>query len=244
MKLRRQWALMLAGLTLCLVLVGQGIRQGHLAPAIAQDEPEQVELEVDPEAEPEVNPEVDPEGDPAEAPADALEAEPDATEPAATEEPEPAAEPLTLGGSYDDPQGRYQIAILQGFSVNTYAGSPVFEAADGRLAYTVVTVPIAPESAEPVGTVTDATLAQAARETFGTGEGFQTTGFQQLNQGGIQISWLGSLSQQGVTQGMQGVILSRQAGNQIYLLAVAATPEGYDQIEPAIATLAPTLELL
>lgn len=231
MKLRRQWALMLAGLTLCLVLVSQGIRYGPLAPAIAQDEPEQVELEAEPEV------------DPTDAPAETSETEPDAPEPTANE-PSPAAAPLTLGGSYDDPQGRYQIAILQGFSVNTYGGSPVFEAADGRLAYTVVTVPLAPESAEPVGTVTDATLAQAARETFGTGEGFQTTGFQQLDQGGIQISWLGSLSQQGVTQGMQGVILSRQGGNQIYLLAVAATPEGYDQIEPAIATLAPTLELL
>lgn len=228
MKLRRQWVLMLAGLTLCLVLFSQGIRQWQLAPAIAQEELEQV--------------------DPEEAPAEDLDAAPDAVEPAAAEPDSPdseaAAEPFALGGSYDDPQGRYQVAILNGFSVNTYAGSPVFEAADGRLAYTVVTVPIAPDSDEPVGTVTDATLAQAARDTFDDGEGFQTTGFQQLEEGGIQISWLGSLSQGGSTQGMQGVILSRQAGNRIYLLAVAATPEGYDQIESAIATLAPTLELL
>ncbi len=229
MKLRRQWALMLAGLTLCLVLVSQGIRQWQLAPAIAQEELEQV----------------DPEETPEDAPAEDLDAAPDAAEPEATEpDAEEAAEPLALGGSYDDPQGRYQVAILNGFSVNTYAGSPVFEAADGRLAYTVVTVPIAPDSDEPVGTVTDATLAQVARDTFGDGEGFQTTGFQQLDEGGIQISWLGSLSQGGSTQGMQGVILSRQANNQIYLLALAATPEGYDQIESAIATLAPTLELL
>jgi hypothetical protein len=234
MKLRRQWALILAGLTLCLVLVSQGIRQWQLAPAIAQEELEQV----------------DPEEAPEDAPAEDLDAAPDAAEPEPTEpeaaepESEEAAESFALGGSYDDPQGRYQIAILNGFSVNTYAGSPVFEAGDGRLAYTVVTVPIAPDSDEPVGTVTDATLAQVARDTFGDGEGFQTTGFQQLDEGGIQISWLGSLSQGGSTQGMQGVILSRQANNQIYLLALAATPEGYDQIESAIATLAPTLELL
>ncbi|MCG8367782.1 MAG: hypothetical protein MJA27_31170 [Pseudanabaenales cyanobacterium] len=149
---------------------------------------------------------------------------------------------LSLSGNYQDPQGRFQIGLLEGYKVNTVANSPLFESADGRLAYTLVVLPIG--DGKVTTTVTDAALVQAAQKTFQAGEGFRTTGFQPIEGGGMQISWMGSLTQQGLPQPIQGIIVARQAEANIFLLMVAATEPAVDQIFDAVSTLTGTLQVL
>ena len=160
--------------------------------------------------------------------------------------PVDSAEVLSSGpaviGSYSDPQERFQIGVLEGYQVNIAANSPLFESADGSLAYTLVVLPIG--DGEVTSTVTDAALVQAAQTTFQQGEGFRTTGFQPIEGGGIQIDWMGALTQQGPPQPIQGRIVARQAGANIFLLLVAATEPAVDQIFEVVSTLAGTLQVL
>ncbi|NET36681.1 MAG: hypothetical protein F6K19_32415 [Cyanothece sp. SIO1E1] len=182
--------------------------------------------------------------------ADAVAPPPPAPKPLASPPPEvaPTAEiaTLPLSGDYLDPQARFQVGILDGYTTSSAANSPLFEAADGNLAYTVVVVPVIPD--QPLIPVSDAALAQAAQDVFQRGEGFQATGFQLDPEGGIQISWTGSLTIGGKSQPMQGQILARQSlkasNRNIFLLLVATTESGQEQVPAAIATLGNSLQLL
>ena len=165
------------------------------------------------------------------------------TAPQAVGDPNPVlSSGLALSGNYEDPQGRFQIGLLEAYKVSTVANSPLFESADGSLAYTLVVLPIG--DGEVTTTVTDAALFRAAQETFQHGEGFRTTGFQPIEGGGIQISWIGALTQPGSPQLMQGMIVARQAKANIFLLLVAATDPSGDQIFNLVSTLAGTLQVL
>ncbi|NJN01546.1 MAG: hypothetical protein HC816_03185 [Leptolyngbyaceae cyanobacterium RM1_1_2] len=148
-------------------------------------------------------------------------------------------EALTLGGSYEDPQGRFQIGILSGFSVSPVSGSVLLEASNGTLAYSVTVVPAGSPGEETV--LTDAALAQIVKNTFATGEGFQPTGFQTLAGGGVQIPWVGRLTLGANTQAVQGLVLARQAAADVYLLAIASTEGTAQAILP---TLVDSLEVL
>ncbi|NJL85289.1 MAG: hypothetical protein HC886_03845 [Leptolyngbyaceae cyanobacterium SM1_1_3] len=159
---------------------------------------------------------------------------------AAQAQNEPAEpEALTLGGSYEDPQGRFQIGILSGFSVSPVSGSVLLEAPNGTLAYSVTVVPAGSPGEETV--LTDAALAQIVKNTFATGEGFQPTGFQTLAGGGVQIPWVGRLTLGANTQAVQGLVLARQAAADVYLLAIASTEGTAQAILP---TLVDSLEVL
>lgn len=149
---------------------------------------------------------------------------------------------LPITGTFTDPQKRFEVGILDNMTTSTAGTSPLFSQPDGSLAYTVVTVPLSPGTADPLP---DVALMQAAQKAFGLGEGFQTTGFQSVEGGGLQIGWLGRLSQPPSSpQAISGSILAKQQGGNIFLLLVAATADGAEQVPAAIATLAPTLKVL
>lgn len=154
----------------------------------------------------------------------------------ADEEAPAAAE---ISGSYTDPLERFQVGILSGFSIDTVANAPLFQNADGSLAYTVTVEPLGTDS--PVS-LPDAELLRTAQAVFGDGEGFQTQGFQAVD-GGLEIAWRGRLSQTGPPVPIQGKILAKQQGNAIYLLMVAATETGVDQLDTAIILLSRTLAI-
>ncbi|HEY9762167.1 MAG TPA: hypothetical protein V6D07_06550 [Trichocoleus sp.] len=149
---------------------------------------------------------------------------------------------LPISGTFQDPQKRFEIGILETMTVSAAGGNPLFQQPDGNLAYTVAVVPLTPGT---TNALPDVALLQAAKDTFGRGEGFQTTGFQAVEGGGLQISWFGRLSQ-GPTppKPVSGSILAKQQGNQIFLLLVAALEPSREQVAGAIATLAPTLKVL
>lgn len=175
---------------------------------------------------------------------------PPASAPAAPSVPQTAPAPppptvaappaLTLNGSFSDPQNRFEVGILEATTVSTVAGNPLFQRPDGSLAYTVVVMPLGANAPNPLP---EAALVQAAEKTFGAGEGFQTTGFQAVG-GGLQIGWLGRLSQPPAPpQPMTGSILAKQQGDSVFFLMVAATEAAAAEVEGAIAVLAPTLKV-
>jgi hypothetical protein len=152
--------------------------------------------------------------------------------------PPPALAPALplISGNFEDPQGRFQIGIFEGFQVSTAGGSPVFQAADGSLAYTVAVAPL------PVAETPDAALVAAAKSTFGAGEGFVAGDVQPIPGGGVRINWAGRLSQgTAPPQPITGKIFARQRQNQVFLLLVAATEPAAPQLSDAINALGSTL---
>ena len=153
--------------------------------------------------------------------------------------PPPALAPALpmVSGSFADPQGRFQIGILDGYSVSSAGGSPLFQAADGSLAYTVAVAPL------PTAPTPDAALIAAAESTFGAGEGFVAgDDVQPIPGGGIRINWSGRLSQGAAPpQPITGKIFARQRREEVFLLLVAATSAAEPQLSDAINALGGTL---
>lgn len=143
-----------------------------------------------------------------------------------------------LSGSYSDPQARYEVGILSGFSVSTAGSAPLLQSLDGSLAYTVVVESLATGTAP----LPEVELLRVAQASFGEGQGFQTQGFQATS-GGLEIAWTGQLSQ-GAVQPIQGTILAKQQGAAIYLLLVAATEAGFEQLPATTDLLANSLTVL
>ena len=159
-------------------------------------------------------------------------------QPAPPPPPVPQVEPLPLSESnYKDPQGRFQIGILEGYNVGFAGNFPLIESQEGNLAYTVVVKPR--ESGRPLPS---SSLAQIAIETFERGEGFTPGSYQELGQNSVKIPWTGTLRIGAKTQPIQGSIFGRQIGNNIFLLLVSATEEKTPEIERAIAALSDTLK--
>jgi hypothetical protein len=143
-----------------------------------------------------------------------------------------------ISGTFKDPQERFQIGIFDGYRVSTAGASPLFEAPDGSLAYTVAITPLA----TGMNQASDTDLLNAAQRTFGRGEGFSAGDIQAIPGGGIRINWTGQLSQ-GTTppQPISGKIFARQLESNAFLLLVAATEAGEPQLSDAIIALGSTL---
>ncbi|MBE9158159.1 hypothetical protein IQ265_15175 [Nodosilinea sp. LEGE 06152] len=152
--------------------------------------------------------------------------------------PPPALAPALpmVSGSFEDPQGRFQIGILDGYSVSTVGATPLFQAADGSLAYTVAVAPLLANSSP------EAAMVAAAESTFGAGEGFVAGDVQPIAGGGVRVNWSGRLSQGAAPpQPITGKIFARQRDAQVFLLMVAATSAGEAQVADAINALGSTL---
>lgn len=146
----------------------------------------------------------------------------------------------TVVAPYADPQGNFQVGILDGYVATAAAGSPVFYANDGSIAYSVVRVPL--ESESPIS---DLGLVEIAQRTLGQGEGFQTQTFNPTADGGLEIAWTGQFSQgAGAPQPISGSVLVRQQGADAYVMAVAALPDAVNQVPSILNVLAGTLEIL
>ena len=148
-------------------------------------------------------------------------------------------ESLSLGGTYQDPAGRFQVGILEGYKVSSVGVSPLFESPDGNLAYTVVVR--SRSSSQPL---TETSLAQIAIDTFRRGEGFIAHEFIPVKSGRVQIPWTGSLIMGGNTQPMGGMIFVSQPKKDILMLLISATQTGRASVEAAVATLADSLQPL
>lgn len=144
-----------------------------------------------------------------------------------------------FSGIYEDPQGTFQIGILDGTTTTTAGGSPLFTLPDGSLAYSIVQLPLDSETPLP-----DVTLVALANQALNNGEGFQTQTFTSVPQG-LQIDWSGRLSQGNrPPQPVSGSILANQRGATVYLLVVAALEEATAQVPQTVVTLAESLEFL
>lgn len=156
------------------------------------------------------------------------------------------AAPSALGGTYQDPSGRFKVGVLENYKVSPLAGSVLIEAPDGNLAYTVV--PQSQPLGNPIGLIAgydnSESLAKIATTVFQRGEGFQPAPARLEAGGGAVMDWTGSLTIGGNAQPMQGVILVRPSSQTILLLLIAATQAGQDRVPGALSALANSLEAI
>jgi hypothetical protein len=258
MKRNRVWLFGLACITLVLTL-GLGLLSAGLwpttwgtaglptgNPVYAQAPP----APVAPEASP--SPAASPTGEttppaPVAAPTEADATSPVAPLPPVPVEESPAASPLAgnptlpLAGNYEDPENRFQVGILEGYKVTSVARTPLFEAVDGRIAYSLVVVPADQTAIAPLP---ENALVQVAQTVFGRGEGFRLIDSQPLPDG-VLLSWLGSLTIGGTPQGMQGNIIARQSNGNVVLLLIAVTAQngGAEELPAVTSTLYESLQL-
>lgn len=151
--------------------------------------------------------------------------------------PELATALPMISGTFEDPQGRFKIGLFDGYRVSTAGTTPLFQAPDGSLAYTVALAPLSSSA-----TASDAELLRTAQTIFGQGEAFTPGDVQAIPGGGVRINWTGSLRQGGaLPQPISGKIFARQRDRDVYLLLVAATAAAEDQLSDAITTLGSTL---
>lgn len=152
----------------------------------------------------------------------------------------PSPDELSIIGDYTDPQGNFQVGLLEGYTSSFAAGSPLFQNGDGSLAYSVVRVPLSGEAL-----LSEIGLVEIVQQALGQGEGFQTQTFNTVSDGGIQIAWTGRLSQGAAPpQPVSGTVLVKQQGAEAYLLVVAALESATDQVPDLVSTLAGTLVIL
>jgi len=140
---------------------------------------------------------------------------------------------------YKDPQGRFEVGILENYKVSAIADAPLIESPDGTMAYTVVVQPkITPEQ------FSNEALAQIAINQFQRGEGFQPNQLKILEilaPGEILIPWTGRVTIGKKTQPIRGSILVRQNPDKIVMLLLSATDDASQDISTAIATLSDSL---
>jgi hypothetical protein len=145
-----------------------------------------------------------------------------------------------ISGTYEDPQGTFQIGILEGYRVSTVGGAPLFQSERGDLAYSVVRVPL--NSANPLS---DVALVEIARQTLANGEGFRTHTFSSVTGGGLQIDWSGRLSQGAAPpEPISGRILARQREADVYLVITSAFDAAAPQLTQILDVLSSTLTIL
>jgi hypothetical protein len=151
---------------------------------------------------------------------------------------EPAESNLTLGQEvYKDPVNRFQIGLIDGYSVGPVEGVPLIESPDGNLAYTVVVRqraadrPLSPNA-----------LAQITIEAFDRGEGFEAGAVQPVTPGEIILPWTGQLTIGRDVQPIAGKILTRKAGTYVLMLLVSATEEAQSQVDTVVDLLGNSLQ--
>ncbi len=150
------------------------------------------------------------------------------------------APPLPIGGEYKDPTGRFKIGILKSYTVSPLAGSVLFEAPDGNLAYTVLVQPHQKLGLDG-NFISGEVLAELAQTTFQQGEDFQA-GAPMAIANGIYIEWTGNLTIAGQSQPVGGVILARQSQSAIVQVLIASTQAGAGQVPGAIRALVESLQ--
>lgn len=134
--------------------------------------------------------------------------------------------------SYQDPAGRFEIAILPEYKVTPVAGMFVVESPAGDLAYTVA---VRPKAADRY--LEDGRLAQMAVNTFATGEGFIAGAFKG-NDIGVAIPWRGM---QGKTP-LNGMLFARQTNNSVLVLSLSTTAEDTSTIAEILPELSQSLK--
>ncbi|MGF1492902.1 MAG: hypothetical protein ACFBSC_10715 [Microcoleaceae cyanobacterium] len=164
-----------------------------------------------------------------------------ATEPAEpAESAPPSAPPVSLlplsESNYQDPQGKFKLGILEGYTVSAAGNVPLIESPDGSLAYTALT-----KLRESDRELPASSLAQLAIETFERGEGFVPGNYQVTGPQEIRLLWQGSLKGSQGTQPITGSILVRQQEQKVLILLISATDAAKEQVEAAVITLAETL---
>lgn len=140
---------------------------------------------------------------------------------------------------YKDPQGRFEVGILENYNVSAIDENPLIESPDGTMAYTVVVQPKITN-----GEFSNEALAQIAINQFQRGEGFQPEPLQVLANGEILIPWTGTVTIGRTSQPISGSILVKQSPDRMLILLVSATENASQDISSAIATLADTLKFL
>jgi hypothetical protein len=151
--------------------------------------------------------------------------------------PLPLANPLPTAGEYQDPSGRFRVAILKDYKITPIAGAVMMESRDGSLAYTTLTQPA------PASYLTPETLGEIAKNTFKQGEGFRP-GVPQPIPGGVRLDWSGDLTIGGQTQPVNGVIVAKPTGAQVLLLLIAATEKSAGSVPNAAAALTDSLQAM
>jgi hypothetical protein len=150
--------------------------------------------------------------------------------------PLPAADPLPTAGEFNDPRGRFRVAILQDYRVSPIGDAVLIENKTGSLAYTAMTQPSS-------GFMTPENLVELAKATFQRGEAFQAGSMRSIP-GGIQLDWSGSLTIGGVASPVNGVIIAKPTGTQVLLLLIAATESGAEKVPNAAAALIDSFQAL
>lgn len=160
--------------------------------------------------------------------------------------PASTAAPLPLGGTYEDPAGRFKVGVLKDFKVSPLAGSVLIESQDGNLAYAVVTQsqPLGASIGLSAGYDNSESLAKVARAVFQRGEGFQPGVPRSESGGGALMDWTGTLTIAGTSQPVGGAILVRPSARNILLLIITATQAGAKQLPGALSALANSLQAL
>lgn len=158
--------------------------------------------------------------------------------------PASTAAPLPLGGTYQDPAGRFKVGVLKDFKVSPLAGSVLIESADGNLAYAVVTQsqPLGIPIGLSAGYDNSESLAKVARSVLQRGEGFQPGPPRSEAGGGAMMDWTGTLTIAGTSQPVGGAILVRPSAKDILLLIITATQTGANQLPGALSALANSLQ--
>ncbi|AFY40167.1 hypothetical protein Lepto7376_4032 [[Leptolyngbya] sp. PCC 7376] len=134
--------------------------------------------------------------------------------------------------SYQDPAGRFEVAILPSYKMTPVAGMFVVESAEGDVAYTVSVRPKASDRY-----LEDNELAQVALDTLAAGEGF-VPGVFAGNDIGVEIPWRGT---QGKTP-VSGTAFARQTNNSVLVLSISTTAENTDNIAQILPDLSQSLK--
>jgi hypothetical protein len=152
----------------------------------------------------------------------------------------PGAPPLDEEKSpYKDPDNRFQVGVVEGFSVKNIRDVPLIESSDGKLAYTVAVQPRAIDRE-----LSPETLAQISVEYFQRGEGFVPDTEQRFPNGNIVIPWEGTLTQGRNTTPISGKIFTKQADNNNVLMSIVSATEARNRdVDGVLQVLMKTLEV-
>ena len=134
--------------------------------------------------------------------------------------------------SYQDPAGRFEVAILPSYKMTPLAGMFVVESPQGDVAYTVSVRPKASDRY-----LEDNELAQIALDILSNGAGF-VPGVFVGNDIGIEIPWQGM---QGKTP-VSGTAFARQTNNSVLVLSISSTAEDNAKIAEIMPELSQSLK--
>ncbi|MGB2925077.1 MAG: hypothetical protein WBB82_07235 [Limnothrix sp.] len=136
--------------------------------------------------------------------------------------------------NYQDPAGRFEVALLPEYKVTPVAGMFVVESPDSQIAYTVS---VRPKAADAY--LADTDLAQFALETVEKGEGFQA-GVSEGTDIGVKIPWQGMLGK----SPLSGMLFARQTNNTVLILTLSAVEESKDKLAEILPELSQSLKPL